>query len=128
MKRKSIQRTGVEVQKTLLSIVFIQSNRHEVCSSRRVEDIYLGILFSESSVEMIRNLFDLYATDYNSSKGSIDYGCKTNPLMYLKVYYRLSNMCLELQSKSFSCFPLKRTFIPKERSNFPVQLLLYYTK
>ncbi|KAI7861955.1 hypothetical protein BDF14DRAFT_1862105 [Spinellus fusiger] len=52
---------------------------------------------------MIRNLFDSYTTDYKFPKGSIDYNCKASSLKHLKTYYRLSNMCLELQDKSFSC-------------------------
>ncbi|KAI7866834.1 hypothetical protein BDF14DRAFT_786371 [Spinellus fusiger] len=74
-------------------MLFIQSNGHEVCSSRRVEDIS-GDSLSEFSVEMICNLFDSYATDYRFSKESIDYDCKANSLNHLKSCYRLSNICL----------------------------------
>lgn len=83
----------------------------QVISSRNIEDIPKEFL-SPVSLDMIRNLFGSYSSDYQFSKGSIYYDSKVSPLKHTKAYYRLSKMFEVLQDKTFNRFPLRRGFIP----------------
>lgn len=82
----------------------------QVISSRNIEDIPKEFL-SSASLDIIRNLFDSYSSNYQFSNQSIYYDSKANPLKHIKAYYRLSKMCEVLQDKTFNCFPLRRGFI-----------------
>jgi hypothetical protein len=103
--------TEKEIAATVKTITEQISKVKLAISSRNIEDMPKE-LFSSNDLDIIRNLFDSYSTDYRFAKGSIYYDCKANPLKRIKAYYRLSSMCEALQSKPFNCFPLRKGFIP----------------
>ncbi|KAI7905155.1 uncharacterized protein BX663DRAFT_414794, partial [Cokeromyces recurvatus] len=53
-----------------------------------------------------------YSSQYKSKNNNIYYDCKANPIAHLKAYYKLADLCEHLGSKTFACFPLRRTHTP----------------
>ncbi|KAI7904018.1 uncharacterized protein BX663DRAFT_432883, partial [Cokeromyces recurvatus] len=52
-----------------------------------------------------RFFFGTYSSQYKFKNNDIYYDCKANPI----AYYKLADSCESLESKSFACFPLRRT-------------------
>jgi hypothetical protein len=103
-------RTEKEIAATIKTITEHISKVKLTISSRNIEDMPKE--FFSNDLDIIRNLFDSYSTDYRFAKGLIYYDSKANLLRHIKAYYRLSNMYEALQNKPFNCFPLKKGFIP----------------
>ena len=69
-------------------------------------------LLDDEKISYIRELFSTYGSNYKFKNGSIYYDCKAKPLNHLKAYYTMTKLCKQSGRKSFTCFPLRKTYIP----------------
>jgi hypothetical protein len=66
----------------------------------------------KSNFNQMKNIFDSYPAAYQFQKGKIYYDVKARPDYHYKALYLLSLEVGKLKKKSFSPFPLRKTWIP----------------
>jgi ABC-type uncharacterized transport system ATPase subunit len=85
LKSEMMKNGGTEkkIMATVKTITEQISKVKLAISSKSIEDMHKEI-FSSNDLDIIRNLFDSYSTNYRFAKGSIYYDCKANPLKRIK--------------------------------------------
>ncbi|ORE08235.1 hypothetical protein BCV72DRAFT_303884 [Rhizopus microsporus var. microsporus] len=101
-----------EIKKTIKTDVLDVCHKLKMEISAKKLPTLTANFLTETITNQIQSFLNVYPDKYNFAKNSIYYDVKAKPQQHLQAYYMLAKICEENNSKSFSCFPLRKGFIP----------------